>query len=77
MYIKASLNDDVLYVEADTVEIASAHLKRVFSANNHNIRVEAIKFEVLEELPEGQIPLTFEDEPSTDGKPPANPDSYI
>lgn len=77
MYIKASLNDDVLYVEADTVEIASQHLRRIFAANNHNVRVEAIKFEVLEDLPEGQIPLTFEDEPTSDGSAPTNQGSYV
>lgn len=77
MYIKASLNDDVFYIEADTVEIASRHLQRVVAANNHNIRVEAFKFEVLEDLPEGQIPLTFEEEPADDGKPPTNQGSYI
>ena len=77
MYIKATLNDDVLYVEADSVEQASQYLRQVFATNNHDVRVEAIKFEVLEDLPEGQIPLTFEDEPTSDGSAPTNQDSYI
>jgi hypothetical protein len=76
MYIKATLNDDELYVEADSIEDAANHLRHVFAKNNHDIRVEAIKFEVLEDLPEGQIPLTFEEKPASDGSVPTK-DTYI
>jgi hypothetical protein len=76
MYVKATLNDDSLYIDAETLEEAQSHFKTVMTTKNEKVDYDAIEWEVLEELPEGQIPLTFESV-SKSGEPETTKTDYI
>lgn len=57
-YFKVEAQNDELYLEASSLEEAKMHLKRVVGKK---VLGEELTWTELEELPEGKIPLTFED----------------
>lgn len=63
MYYKVEAHDDEIYIEANSLEEAQLHFKRVMGKE---VPEEILEWTELEELPEGQIPMTFEEEVSND-----------
>lgn len=60
MYFKATLRDDELFIEATNVAEAKQHLEGLSLTSGKNIPMDLVEWEELEELPEGKLPMTFE-----------------
>ena len=60
MYFKATLKDDELFIEADNLEDAQQHLSRLSENSGKNLPMDLVEWEVLADLPEGKMPMTFE-----------------
>jgi len=60
MYFKATLKDDELFIEANNLEEAKHHLGRLSQNSGKNLPMDLVEWEVLTELPEGKLPMTFE-----------------
>ena len=60
MYFKATLKDDELFLEAKDVEQAKQFLEGLSLTTGKNIPMDLVEWEALEELPEGKLPMTFE-----------------
>lgn len=62
MYFKATLRDDELFLEAANLVEAKQHLEGLSLSSGKNIPMDLIEWEELDELPEGKLPMTFENQ---------------
>ncbi len=60
MYFKAILRDDELFIEAKDVKEAKQYLEGLSLSSGKNIPMDLVEWEELKELPEGKLPMTFE-----------------
>ncbi len=60
MYFKATLKDDELFLEAKDVAEAQQFLEGLSLSSGKNIPMDLVEWEELSELPEGKLPMTFE-----------------